>query len=155
GGLFPETHQALLIQKLLLSPLGPLINKLTTRRRFDISVSRCFGENSQPSKEDLDGFWTLINYNNGRHIFHNLISYMSDRKTHRSRWVAALKDAKMPLGLINGSVDPVSGAHMIAHYKDIIGEPDFLRELADIGHYPQVEDADAVTKFYLEFLSQL
>jgi len=154
GGLFPETHKALLIQKLLLSPLGPLINKLTTQRSFDNSFSRVFGEGTQPSKEDLDSFWALINHNNGRHIFHNLISYMSDRIEHRERWVQALKDAKMPLALINGSVDPVSGAHMIAHYRDIVGEPNYLEELSAIGHYPQVEDPQSVAKHYLEFLEE-
>ena len=155
GGLFPETHQALLIQKLLLSPLGPLINKLTTRKRFDVSVSRVFGADTQPSKEELDGFWALINHNKGRHIFHNLISYMSDRIEHRERWVQALKDVKVPLALINGSVDPVSGAHMVAHYRDIIGEPDYLKELSDIGHYPQVEDPQNVARLYLEFLETI
>ena len=152
GGLFPEMHKALLIQKLLLSPLGPLINKLTTRKRFDVSVSRVFGANTQPSKEELDGFWTLINHNKGRHIFHNLISYMSDRIEHRERWVQALKDTKIPLAIINGSVDPVSGAHMVAHYRDIVGEPDYVKELSEIGHYPQVEDPQNVVKYYLEFL---
>ena len=152
GGLFPETHKALLIQKLLLSPLGSLINKLTTQRSFDKSFSRVFGEGTKPSKKELDSFWTIINHNKGRHIFHNLISYMSDRIEHRERWVQALKDAKMPLALINGSVDPVSGAHMIAHYRDIVGEPDYLRELSAIGHYPQVEDPKNVAKYYLEFL---
>jgi len=152
GGLFPETHQALLIQKLLLSPLGPLINKLTTRYRFDVSVSRVFGPNTKPSKQELDGFWQLINHNKGRHIFHNLISYMTNRKTHRTRWVDALRETKVPIALINGSFDPVSGAHMIAHYKNIVGEPDFLTELSDIGHYPQVEDPENVSKAYLNFL---
>jgi len=38
GGLFPETHQALLIQKLLLGPLGPLVNKLTTKKRFNYYI---------------------------------------------------------------------------------------------------------------------
>lgn len=155
GGLFPETHQALFIQKLLLSPLGSLVNKLTTRYRFDASMARVFGPESQPMTQDLDGFWELVNYNKGRHIFHNLISYMKDRKTHRERWVTALKEAAMPLGLINGSVDPVSGAHMITHYKNIIGRPDFLAELPFIGHYPQVEAPDAVITYYLEFLDSL
>jgi len=118
GGLFPETHQALLIQKLLLSPLGPLINKLTTKRTFDKSFSRVFGDDSPPSQEELDSFWELINYNNGRHI-------------------------------------PVSGAHMIAHYKKIIGEPDFLAELPNIGHYPQVEAPDRVAQNYLKFIGNV
>lgn len=154
GGLFPETHKALLIQKLLLGPLGFLVNKLTTQRSFDKSFSRVFGEQTKPSKAELDSFWALINHNNGRHIFHNLISYMSDRIEHRERWVKALKETKVPLALINGSVDPVSGAHMVAHYRDIVGEPDYLRELTDIGHYPQVEAPKEVADYYLEFLKQ-
>lgn len=152
GGLFPETHQALLIQKLLLGPLGPLINKLTTKRTFDRSFSRVFGEQTQPSTEELDSFWALINHNNGRHIFHNLIRYMSDRQTHRERWVRALKNSIVPIGLINGSVDPVSGAHMIEHYQNIIGPPDFLMQLPNIGHYPQVETPEDVAKNYLNFI---
>ncbi len=152
GGLFPETHHALWVQKILLSPLGPLVNKLTTRRRFDISMSRVFGPDTQASSHDLEGFWSLINHNKGRHIFHNLISYMTDRKTHRERWVTALKETHIPLALINGSLDPVSGAHMIRHYKNIIGPPDYLKELPKIGHYPQVEAPEDITKYYLEFL---
>ena len=77
---------------------------------------------------------------------------MSDRIEHRERWVQALKDVKVPLALINGSVDPVSGTHMVAHYRDIVGEPDYLKELSNIGHYPQVEDPQNVVKYYLEFL---
>ncbi len=152
GGLFPETHKALLIQKLLLSPLGPLINTLTTRRRFDVSMARVFGAQSQPAKHELDGFWDLINHNYGRHIFHNLITYMKDRITHRERWVAALREAAVPIALINGSDDPVSGRHMIAHYKTIISNPHYLAELPGIGHYPQVEAPDAVASHYLAFL---
>jgi len=152
GGLFPETHQALLIQKLLLSPLGPLINRLTTRQRFDSSMRRVWGTTAPLRDHELDGFWQLVNFKNGRHIFHNLITYMRDRKTHRTRWVAALKDADIPIGLINGSADPVSGAHMIAHYKNIVGAPDFLVELPTTGHYPQVEDSISVAENYLDFL---
>jgi len=155
GGLFPETHQALLIQKLLLSPFGPLINKLSSKRKFITSMSRVFGPNTQPSQIELDGFWAMVNHNKGRHIFHNLITYMTNRKTHRERWVTALREAKIPIGLINGSFDPVSGAHMIAHYKKIVGEPDFLVELPDIGHYPQVEAPETVAQDYLRFLNEV
>ncbi len=153
GGLFPETHKALFIQKVLLSPFGFLVNKLTTKRSFNASMLRVFGANSKPSSEELNAFWTLINHNGGRHIFHNLITYMKDRKTYRDRWVGALRDTKISLALINGSDDPVSGAHMIAYYTNIIGEPDYLKQLKEIGHYPQVEAPEEVIKFYLEFLS--
>ena len=155
GGLFPETHQARLIQKLLLSPIGPLINKLSTKRTFDESFSAVFGPNTRPSAENLDAFWSLINHNDGKHGFHNLITYMTDRKTHRDRWVGALRQSIVPVALINGSVDPVSGAHMVARYREVVRPDDFIVEMPTIGHYPQVEAPDAVVDAYLRFLGQV
>jgi pimeloyl-ACP methyl ester carboxylesterase len=155
GGLFPETHRARMIQKLLLGPLGPFINRLTTKRTFDKSLSAVFGPGTKPSPEELDAFWRLINYNDGRHGFHNLITYMTDRKTHRERWVKALQESLVPIALINGSVDPVSGAHMVARYREVVSPNHFIVELAEIGHYPQVEAPEAVLEAYLQFLRQL
>ena len=152
GGLFPETHQALLIQKLLLSPLGPLVNKLTNKKRFDKSFSSVFGPNTKPSERELQIYWDFINLRDGRHIFHSAITYMTDRKNNRSRWIHAINAAKGPIALINGSCDPVSGAHMVARFKELSGEPDYLLELPEIGHYPQVEAPEAVSEAYLEFL---
>jgi len=155
GGLFPETHRARLIQKLLLSPLGPVINRLTTKRTFDKSFSAVFGPDTKPSSADLERFWALINYNGGRHCFHNLISYMSDRKQYRQRWVRALRDSCVPIGLINGSADPVSGAHMVARYREVISADHFTVELPRVGHYPQVEAPAEVAQAYLDFLRRL
>ena len=119
GGLFPETHRALLTQKLLLSPIGSLLNSFTGFRKFCRNFSSVFGADTQPSDQELKDFWWLINFNNGKHLFHNLITYMSDRIQHRERWVSALQTSSIPLALINGSVDPVSGSHMVARYKEL------------------------------------
>ena len=155
GGLFPETHKARLIQRLLLSPIGPYVNKLSSKRTFDKSLSAVFGPATKPSPQELDAFWTLINYNEGKHGFHNLITYMTDRKTHRERWVGALQRSNVPIGLINGSVDPVSGAHMVARYRDVVSRDHFIVELSEIGHYPQVEAPQEVAAAYLRFLQHL
>lgn len=154
GGLFPETHRALLTQKLLLSPLGPLINRLLGKSGFDRSFSKVFGATTKPGADELAAFWYLINLNNGKHIFHNLITYMNDRRQHRQRWVAALIEAKIPVALINGSVDPVSGAHMVARYKELGCRLDLLAELDAIGHYPQVEAPAQVSEHFLKFIDQ-
>ncbi|MEM9172661.1 MAG: alpha/beta hydrolase, partial [Pseudomonadota bacterium] len=154
GGLFPETHRALFIQKLLLSPLGPLVNALSSKKRFRKALSRTFGPDTQPADDEISAFWHLINYNNGKHLFHNLITYMRERKVYRERWVGALRDCNVPLALINGSVDPVSGAHMIEHYRNTIGELDYLVQLDDIGHYPHVEDPQSVIAAYTSFLNE-
>ncbi|MEM6726408.1 MAG: alpha/beta fold hydrolase, partial [Bacteroidota bacterium] len=39
GGIFPETHHAILLQKLLLSPIGKWVNRLTNQKRFDKNFS--------------------------------------------------------------------------------------------------------------------
>jgi pimeloyl-ACP methyl ester carboxylesterase len=152
GGLFPETHHALLTQKLLLSPLGPLVNKLGGFKQFSANFSSVFGPQTKPTAEELAIFWQLINEKDGKHIFHNLITYMRDRKLHRERWVTGLQKSTIPLALINGSVDPVSGAHMVTRYQELNCRLDYLGVLAEIGHYPQVEDPARVAMHYMRFL---
>ncbi|TQV81303.1 alpha/beta hydrolase [Exilibacterium tricleocarpae] len=155
GGLFPETHRARLIQKLLLSPLGPLINRVLSKPAFERSMNSVFGPDTKATRDELDGFWQLINTKNGKHLFHNLITYIRDRRQHRERWLEALRDSAVPLGLINGSVDPVSGAHMVARFEQLVGNNHFIRALPAIGHYPQVEAPEQVLEAYTEFLQRL
>ncbi len=155
GGLFPETHQALLIQKIMLSPAGKLVNKLTGIKQFSASFSKVFGQNTKPTSKQLSEFWELINFRDGRHVFHNLITYINDRREHRSRWLDALRNSPVPLSLINGSVDPVSGSHLVERYKELECRLDHLVQLDDIGHYPQVEAPARVSSAYLEFLKAL
>ena len=153
GGLFPETHRARLIQKLLLSPLGPLISRLNGRRGFARSFGTVFGPDTKPTRAQLDAFWELIEYNDGTRVFHELITYMRDRRQHRQRWVNALLQSRVPLAVINGSVDPVSGAHMVARFRELIGDGHFIREFPSIGHYPQVEAPAETVAAYREFLA--
>ncbi len=152
GGLFPETHKALLIQKIMLSPLGPLVNKLAGFNQFSASFSKVFGEKTKPSTKELSEFWEIINYKDGRHLFHNLITYILDRRQHRGRWVKALQDSPVPLAVINGSVDPVSGKHLVTRYKELDCRLDYLKELPQIGHYPHIESPHEVSQAYLDFL---
>jgi len=113
-----------------------------------------FGPQTQPAERELDAFWALIDHNDGQRIFHRLIRYMSERKTHASRWLDALRDARVPIQLINGSFDAISGAHMVARYRQLVGDENIV-ELPTIGHYPQIEAARTVAEHYLEFIADL
>ncbi len=155
GGLFPETHKALLIQKIMLSRLGPWVNKVTGIKQFGASFSKVFGHKTKPTQTELEEFWEIINYKDGRHLFHNLITYILDRREHRTRWVEALRKATVPISIINGSVDPVSGKHLVDRYKELDCRLDHLKQLSEIGHYPQVEAPRAVSDAYLEFLLEI
>lgn len=150
GGLFPETHRARTVQKLLASPVGPLVSALATERGFARSLGSLFGAATKPTADELHDFWTLARREGGTRISHLLIGYMEERRRHRERWVGALVHAKVPLRVIDGSADPVSGAHMVARYRELVPNPDAV-ELPLIGHYPQVEAPAEVVRHFLAF----
>ncbi|MDP1827008.1 MAG: alpha/beta hydrolase [Archangium sp.] len=150
GGLFPETHRPLLVQKLLLSPLGAFVAQLTGPGRFDANLRRIFGPGTQPSRELLDGFWAQLTREQGLRAMSKLIHYMPERVARRERWVGALVNAAVPLKLIDGADDPVSGRHMAARYRELVPAAD-VTLLEGIGHYPQVEAPQAVLEAYLQF----
>jgi pimeloyl-ACP methyl ester carboxylesterase len=152
GGLFPETHRPRAVQRLLRSPLGFAVSRLIGRRAFERSLAAVFGPDTPPSAEDLDAFWRLLTHEDGQHLAHKLIHYIGDRIANRERWVDALREARCPLALIDGAADPVSGAHMVARYRELIGKGHVV-ELARIGHYPQVEAPQLVLRHYAEFLA--
>jgi pimeloyl-ACP methyl ester carboxylesterase len=152
GGLFPETHRAVLAQRLLKSPIGFLFRHALTKKSLHKSFDHIFGD-TKATQAELDGFFELFDREGGRRNVHRLIHYMTDRLKHRERWVAALTGAICPLGLINGSIDPVSGDHMVQRFEELIGRDHFIERLPRVGHYPQVEAPDAVLAAYQRFLA--
>lgn len=152
GGLFPETHRPRLVQKLLLSPLGFLVCNLMNKKSFDRGLADVFGPNTKPSKAELEACWELVQFNDGQGNFHRLIRYMIDRRTHRARWVGVLQTTKVPLIVIDGPEDPVSGLHMTERYKELVPNPKVVL-LPGIGHYPNIEAPEATAKAALTFLS--
>jgi pimeloyl-ACP methyl ester carboxylesterase len=153
GGLFPETHRPTLIQKILASRLGFVAAKFMSERRFRTSFAAIFGADTKPSDAELHEFWSLIAFNHGERIAHKLIGYMNERRLHRERWVGALH-SNVPLLIVNGSDDPVSGAHMVTRLRDEVPGIRVVT-LPGIGHYPQIENAGAVLRAYVEFREHL
>lgn len=150
GALFPEVHNPLLIQKLLRSPLGGLISRGLTRRGFERNFRRLFGPHNPPDLQDLDDFWHLLTYNNGRGILHHLIQFMEERRCHRNRWVSALQRASQPMRLISGTADPVSGEGMVRRFRELIPDADVVC-LRNVGHYPHLESPWEVFTAYRNF----
>lgn len=72
----------------------------------------------------------------------------------RDRWLSAMQSGGVPLRVIDGEVDPVSGAHMVERYRQLIADADTVL-LPGIGHYPQIEAPVQVLKHYLAFRDQL
>lgn len=154
GGLFPETHRMTGTQRLLRSPLGILMTKLMNEHRFGKSFSVVFGSQTKPSAAELHDFWSLVRHNDGAGVMHLLIAYISERRFNRARWVEALQRTLVPIRLINGPEDPVSGAHMVQRYRELISNPDVV-SLPGIGHYPQTEAPAQVLKAFFDFQDEL
>jgi len=68
--------------------------------------------------------------------------------------VGALQRGDVPLRVIDGEVDPISGAHMVERYHQLVPHADTVL-LANIGHYPQIEAPVQVLKHYLEFRQRI
>ncbi|MDC7813240.1 MULTISPECIES: alpha/beta fold hydrolase [Pseudomonas] len=154
GGLFPETHRPVLTQKLLLSPVGWMLGRVFSRQGLANSFRQIFGPQTGPSESVLDDFWSLVHSNNGPRILHKLIAYIPERRAQRERWVGAMQRGEVPLRVIDGAQDPISGAHMVERYRQLIAEPDTVL-LPGIGHYPQIEAPLPVLKHYLGFRDTL
>jgi pimeloyl-ACP methyl ester carboxylesterase len=152
GGLFPETHRPLPTQRLLASPLGAVVARLTTYRTFAAALRRIWGTHPVAESE-LRAMWQLVTHDHGLRVAPELIGYMAERRRHRERWVGALTNAAAPLRLIDGLLDPISGAHMVARYRELVPRPDVV-ELPSVGHYPQLEAPEAVLSAVVDFFTR-
>ena len=154
GGLFPETHRASRAQKLLLGPFGGLVAATVSERRFMPSFALVFGPDTKPDAEELAVFWSLLAHDRGHRRLHRLIRYILERRATRDRWVGALQATPVPLHLVDGAADPISGAHMVDRYRELVPNPD-VTLLPGIGHYPQTEAPAAVLDAVLRFRERL
>lgn len=154
GGLFPEQHRARPVQKLGLSPLGPLVSLMMSRARLKQNFDAIFGPATKASTEEIDGHWSLMRENDGVAVMHKLLHYIPERKRHRGRWVGALSEARAPLRLIDGGADPVSGAHLYHYYLEQVPNADAVL-FENIGHYPHTEAPAETMDAFLDFHARL
>lgn len=154
GGIFPETHRPLLTQKLLASSLGQLLVKAMSKNTLKKSFINIFSKEHPPTDQFIEETWDLITYNNGRRMIPLLIQYMRERVVNRERWVSPLASNLIPLRLINGVQDPISGAHAAKRFEEVVLNADVVR-IADAGHYPHVETSNKVLDALFEFHNSL
>lgn len=144
GGMIPSLHRPLLVQKLLAHRVsGPVLSRLTSERTFRAGLRRVI---ARPVADDeLHEHWIALTNRGGRDLGHALLAYIEERRRFARRWEEAIARADVPLRFVWGPLDPVSGEHMLAELR--LRRPDAaVAELAGVGHYPQLEDPDAVAR---------
>lgn len=152
GGIFPEATRPLLLQKLLLSPLGPLLARTMGKRRFQNRFASIFGPDSPPSQLAMDAFWCLLEHNQGRRVVHGVIQYMQERVRHRERWTNALQKTQVRLALIVGLQDPISGTSIAQRFAKLVPNATLV-PLKHVGHYPHIEAPRDVLGAVLDHLA--
>lgn len=149
GGLFPEATFPLRIQRLLAGRLGPLLARLVNERTFIRSLQRICAR-PWPDGE-LAAAWRLLIRDHGHAVMPQLLGYIAERQQHRARWVGALQDADVPITLINGLADPISGRSIVARWRELLPHAP-VHALPGVGHYPQIEAPEAVLAAYGAFV---
>lgn len=153
GGLFAEITQPIFIQKLMLSPLGVLVPFFLGKNSLRKNFKKIFGPNTQASEEEIDEFWKLLSHKNGVKAFPLLIKYINERKKYSDRWSIPLEKPSIPIILINGNHDPISGKNITDYYLKINPKGNVIN-MPNIGHYPNTEAAEEVVEYYLEFIQR-
>jgi len=125
-------------QKLLRSPLGPLLAQLSSSAFFRHQLGSVFGKEHQMSAEEGADQWALMRFKGGSRIAHKLIGYTFERTRHAERWHGAVRDWPGPLSLVWGLQDPVATTNVLDGLRDLRPKAPVF-ELPDLAHYPQIE----------------
>jgi pimeloyl-ACP methyl ester carboxylesterase len=140
------------VQKVLRSPLGPLVARLSSERRFATEFGRLFSANHPLAEEEAGAQWALMTNNDGHRIAHLLISYLDERERYADRWHGAVRDWPKPLSFLWALEDPVATTNVLDGLRELRPAADVV-ELPGVGHYPQVEVPEVFTRAALSLLS--
>lgn len=150
GGLFPESHRALPLLRVLASPVGDWIAWAIGEAAFSRSYAGVFGEATRPSVTDTAEAWSLVRGGGGLAIQRRLLGYFEERWRYRGRWVDALVRTHVPLLLVSGAADPVAGVASAERFREVVPRAKVV-SLDGVGHYPQIEAPARVLDAYADF----
>jgi pimeloyl-ACP methyl ester carboxylesterase len=151
GGIVPALHRPLLVQRVLASPLGPVVGPLLVHRRtMERSLRKIV---VRAERLDMQEIWTSIAANDGARVVPRLLHYIAERRRMTGLLVGALTTARVPLGFAWGVDDPVSGGHVLEWVRAHLPDAEVLA-LDGVGHYPQLEAPEDVAAFVARFAAR-
>ncbi len=153
AGLFPEAARVTLMQRLLLSPLGPVVARFAPqpKRAFRRRLCAAFGARCQPTEVELDEIWQLFRLNQGQAAVPAVLCYLRERWRLSGRLVSALQRTPAPLALVCSAEDSLSGAPTMAAWRSSLPAAPLFELPGGVGHYPPLECPEAVLAAYTSF----
>ena len=149
GGVVYEAYRPTRTQRLLLTPLGPVLSRLLGEGRLRAKLDAVRGVPLTDAQWAAQ--WAGMSAQNGVRKSHLLQRYINERTEHHERWEAAVRRYTGPVQLIWGPLDPISGARVLAPLREQLPDARVV-ELPGIGHFVPDEAPDAVAEAIMEFL---
>ncbi|MGW0056117.1 alpha/beta fold hydrolase [Nocardia nova] len=153
GGLYPDLYRPLPLQHLMTTPIGKLLNPLMSETTFRMTLRRILGRPVPDA--DLHQMWLAMTDGGGKHVQWALNRYHTERRANAERWQQALETYSGPTLFVWGPADPISGGHLLPRLRERLPGARFevLDEPPATGHYPQVENPEAVAGALVDFLA--
>lgn len=145
GGVLIERASLRPIQKLLRSPAGPVVSRLSNRLMFTRQLGAVFSEAHPLTPSDARRHWELLRVHNGHRQVHRLTGYLHERVRHAERWHGAVRDWPGALALLWGARDPVATTDVLDGLRELRPTARAVT-LPELGHYPQIEDPAAFAR---------
>jgi len=143
GSIVLERASLTRSQRLLRGPLGPLAARLSNERTFRREFGALFSPRHPLTDAEAADQWALICHGGGRTLHHRLIHYLGERVRYAARWHGAVRDWDGRLSFAWGLRDPVATVAVLDALLELRPRAPVER-LAELGHYPQVEDPAAI-----------
>jgi pimeloyl-ACP methyl ester carboxylesterase len=150
GGIYPDLHRPLPTQRLLRSRLlGQLTARFSSWRVFMNQYPRVYADPDCFDRQHYQEQWALMLCGEGRKTLARVACYMRERQKFGERWLEPLQTCDVPLQLLWGTKDPIA-LPSIADRLQARNPAVKKTYLADTGHYPQLESAQAVISHLIE-----
>jgi len=155
GSIHIELAKLRNIQKLLKSKtFGPLVAKITNKFTFKRNMKNIFYNKAKLTNKEVKNMWYLLKNNNGKLVLPQITKYIDERYTYWDRWIGALKQTDLMIGLVWATKDPVA-VKAIAKQLDSEIKNSRLFWLKKTGHYPMLENPELWTSLVFQALKTI
>ncbi len=153
GSMHIELAQLLLMQKLLRSPIGPLIAQLSSKTTVKRNLRKIFVNPSQLTENEIDAIWSMMLFNQGKKVLAKISRYTFERQKYWERWIGALQQTELPIEIIWPKQDPIAIAKMAqVIYQETQNSQ--LHWLENLGHFPMLEAPELWSETIINSLTQ-
>jgi len=143
GSIVLDRASLTLGQRLLRGRLGGAFARLSSERFFRRALGEVFSDSHPLGDAEAADQWALVRHNGGNAIGHLQVHYLDERVRYAERWHGAIRDWPGALSLTWGTEDPVATTAVLDAVVALRpGVP--VRRLEGLGHYPQIEDPQAL-----------